>query len=259
MKTSRFLAILLLVASTASGQLLNPSADRLADYLNWFGTLNPTYGLVAPGQPNPSPGQISDSHREWSSWIPNLSPSHLGGPISGIGAAYYCEVVFLGQTGGDWGRFGYTNSGTDHVLSMSAADRQFGSYALPKPSDHEQLDFFVERTTPGGGAERYYAFEYGLNSPLASPSDGYWGTLVPLTGGADAIDLPFAVLAFAPEIPEYETDPALFVFAVRAGGYWNAAVPEPSTYGLVAAAGLLALIAGRRSRERRPTPIDPSP
>jgi hypothetical protein len=242
--------VILLVASTAFGQLQEPAADRLTNYLNWFAPLNPASGQVAPGQESPTPHDIDNTERAWSNWVPNLAPTNLPGPIVGITDGLFCEVVFLGETGDCWGQFGYTNNGTDHLLSGSSADRQFGSFALPLPTERDAFDFFVERTE-AGSTERYYAFTHSLNSPGASPGDGYWGTLAPLASVGGASDLPFAVLSFEHQDPRYReaADPALFVFAVRAGAYWNdAPVPEPATYGLGAALALLALIASRRLR-----------
>ncbi len=166
----------------------------------------------------------------------------------------YCEVVFLGQTGSGWGSFGFHSAGNDFQLSTDAADRHFGSYALPPPLANEEMDFYIERSD----GSRYYAFDKSLNSPGASPSDGYWGTLVPLSsfrgdvlGLAGDASLPFAVFAFAPEPAAVTTaEPDLFVFAVRAGYDAPTAVPEPATYGVTAAAALLALALLRRRRRR---------
>lgn len=252
MKTPCFLTVLLLVVSTASGQLQPAEPDRLADYLNWFGPLDPSAGLVAPSQPSPSPAQIDNIHRDWSSWVQNAPPYQLYGPITGITSGLFCEVVFLGQTGDCWGQFGYSNNNADHPLSATAADRQFGSYALPLPTDQDHLDFYVERLGADGNYERYFAFDHSRNSPLAPVEDGYWGTLAPLSSLRNDFDFAFSVLAFEYSDPSYGADPALFVFAVRAGAAWNNdAVPEPGTYGLVGGAALLTLIVWRRFRATR--------
>ena len=82
---------------------------------------------------------------------------------------------------------------------------------------------------------------------------GYFGTLYP---GDDCReeqwspfsnnDLPFTVVAFVDS-----SESAAFAFAVRAGfDLPQTPVPEPSAYGLGAAA-LLALLAGLRRRTRR--------
>ena len=247
MKTSCFLPVLLLVATTASGQLQTPDADRLAAYRNWFAPLDPAAGLVAPGLPSPGPTQIDDGNRDWSSWMPNTPPTNLFGPIISNYPWQLCEVVFLGQTGDGWGQFGYCLNGVDHLLSQSGADRQFGDYAHPQPGANQRLDFFVERITSAGNRERYYAFEQALNSPLAPAADGYWGSLTPLSEDHDGQGATFTLLAFAPEVPGYGGDPALLVFAVRAGSVWiDTPIPEPATYGLAAAAVLLALAARHR-------------
>ena len=256
----RFLPALCCTLSTAFGGLLPPDPARLPDYLNWFAPLVPGSGLVAPGDQCPAPSAIDDANRSWGRWSPNAPPTNLPGPITGVAEGLYCEVVFLGETGDCWGRFGYTNNGADHLLSSSAADRTFGSYALPLPTNLDQLDFFVERLVPGADPLRYYAFDLAANSPGAAADDSYWGLLAPRTydpgspaalAGAGAI--PFAVFALESPSSGDTRPPDLFVYAVRAG-YDRPAdpVPEPATYGIAAGAALLGLAALRRRRSSRP-------
>lgn len=235
---------------------MTPDAALLADYHSLFDEFVPAAGLVNPAQQTPAPLQIDDSTRNWGNWHPNTPPSNLIGPIIGIADGLYCEVVFLGETGTGWGRFGFTNNGTDHLLGASAADRPFGAYALPLPTHLDRLDFFVELADPNGGTLRYNAFESGANSPAASPADCYWGVLAPFlftpgseAAAAGASGIPFTVFAFvSPFTPDDQT-PDLFVFAARAGYDRPAApVPEPGTFGLTGALCLAVVLGLKRAR-----------
>ncbi len=246
-----FSALLLLssLSLPVCGQLQPASAGRPTDYHDWFAPLNPATSLVVPGAQTPAANEIDTPARRWTPWSPNTPPSGPDSPITGTGIDLFCEIVFLGETGTGWTAFGWSTAGEDTVLSASTADRLFGSYTQPTLSNVEDLDLFVERSD----GSRYYVFDKTRNSPGASPTDGYWGTLLPLAscrdaqvGLVDAYGLPFAVFAFAPS--GNDLSPELFVFAIRAGAdrAIGPAVPEPSTYGVCASAVLLGVLALRR-------------
>jgi hypothetical protein len=251
MTPRRLLLAALLTATTAFGQLLSPEPDRLTDYLNWFDGFNPVAGAIIPALNTPDGLQADTPHRDWSGWARN-APVGLTGPIVGATQDLNCEVVFLGHTGSDWRAFGYRQSGIEYLLSDDLGGVPFGSYILPPLTYLETLDFYIERTD----GTRYYAFDKSLNT--APAMHGFFGTVTPLTTcrpddllcNEDSA-LPFALLAF---VPEYNgtTPPEAFLFALRAGYDSPAAVPEPATFGLAAAA-LLAALGIHRRRAARPT------
>ena len=251
MKTSRLLPFLLLAVSPASAQLSLPAPDRLADYHAWFDPFAPANGVVAPDQQTPGSTQITDTNRVWSGWLP--PPASLPGPIQGFDPGVYCEVVFIGETGLCWRDFGYQLNGVDYLLSQTSADRQFGGHFLPLLTSQDAINFFIESVDETGASNRQYALASTPDVPIGSPGWGYFGFLTPLTsvrgdmaGFAGSNALPFAVLAFTPDADTPDVANELFVFALRAGEFHPTGVPEPATYGLVAAGALLALVARRR-------------
>ncbi|MFT3831644.1 MAG: PEP-CTERM sorting domain-containing protein [Opitutaceae bacterium] len=252
MNLRRFLPFALLSANVAFGQMLSPQPDRLADYHAWFDSFNPAGGIVAPSVQIPGSVDFDGPARDWTLWSQNVPPGDISGPIVGSSPTMLCEVVFLGATGANWDRFGYSLSGTDHNLCTDIAGEPFGNYALPVLANFDTLDFYIQRAD----GSRYYAFDKSLNT--APAADGHWGTLFPLMsvrgdfeGLAGDYALPFTIFAFSPDFGA--ADPELFVFAVRAGFDAPAdPVPEPATYGLIGAGAVAALALLRRYRSSRP-------
>ncbi len=194
----------------------------------------------------------------------------------------YIEVVFLGETAGWWDDFGYTKMVDGELKDFMLADsvqtinkngpknRWFGDNLVLQLGLDESVDFFVTGSgvfgdntntfpTTGSQGGKYYVFDSDGNLPVGSDMQSYYGTLTPFTTVRDSEKIPgiladpFLVMGFE-DIREHganrDSDFNDFIFALRST-YENpqAPVPEPSTYGLIGAAALLALVGYRRFKK----------
>ena len=258
---------------------------RSTDYNTWFQEFkvasNATYyaepfpvGTLA--HPMGTPDPFIDADRAWAGWSENWEAG-LTGPIVG-GADYRLDVefVFLGETAGWWNDIGYRFNGVDYLLAdgvqaVGGLTRVFGDYAYFTLETGDTLDFFVtgsqitsqdDAITVGGAAGgKYYVYDKSLNVPMGADRQSYFGTLTPLSSvrgseflGDETGTIPFSVLGFEDiNIPSGSSDRDYndILFAFRSGNLIpDGPIPEPSTYGLIGAAGLLALAGYRRFKRR---------
>lgn len=262
---------------------------RLADYTNWFApqfsvASDANYvGVPYPRIPaiggTPSSTSMDTVNRDWSGWQPNWTPG-LVGPILGTAVTpaqpkpLNVQFAFLGETAGWWDDIGYRYNGVDYLLAdgvqaVGGLTRTFGDYAYFTLDAGDTLDFFITGsektgkdgviTTGGVRGGKYYMFDKSLNTPAGAINQSYFGTLMPLTsvrgpeflGNVDGA-IPFQVVAFEDINLRSNSDRDYndVLFAVQVGnGLPQGPVPEPSTYGLIGAAALLALVGYRRFKK----------
>lgn len=274
------ISAMLLAAASAFGALTQATGDRLTDYTNWFA---PEFDVASDanyiGVPHPTtndPAPFVDANRSWSGWTQNWGPGLIG-PIVGTaeaGLVTRVEFAFLGETAGWWDDIGYRLNGVDYLLAdgVQAAgvsfNREFGDYAEWTLAAGDTLDFFVTGSgimsqdgviTTGSTGGKYYVFDKTLNTPASATMQSYNGLLAPLTNtrAVDAdtqlSDQAFWVMGFEDirlrANSDMDYNDLLFAFRSDAVKPIADPVPEPSTYGLIGAAALLALAGYRRFKK----------
>ena len=273
---------MLLAAASSYGALATATGDRLTDYTNWFApqfkvASDANYiGVPYPRLGMPTPAAMATANRTWGGWQPNWMPG-LGGPIvaaaSGSGLVTKVEFAFLGETAGWWDDIGYRLNGVDYLLAdgVQAAgmtpNRAFGDYAEWTLNAGDTLDFFITGSgnyaqdgviTTGATGGKFFVFDETLNSPVSASMQSYFGSLTPVTN-ARAVNASQELASQAFTVMGFEDirlragadrDYNDILFAIRADNFAvNAPVPEPSTYGLMGAAALLALVGYRRFKK----------
>jgi hypothetical protein len=279
----KLLIIALMLAGSSAFADLTPATDgRLTDYQNWFGApfnLNVSSDAYYPGEPSPvsntpAPG-TSTANATWSGWQPNWSPGLS--PTSGINGGatgVTVEMVLVGETAGWWDGVGYRLNGVDTQLTTGIqtagvfANYQVNEYTYFTLGAGQTLDFYVNGTgtygpnagtTPGVNGGRYYVYNKALNTPAGATMQSYDGQLTTLASVRDpkyaiGAEGPYVwnVVAFEDINPTgsgLDGDFNDVIIAYRFAADLPQGVPEPSTFGLIGAAGLLGLVAYRRSRK----------
>ncbi|MFT3830089.1 MAG: PEP-CTERM sorting domain-containing protein [Opitutaceae bacterium] len=274
---------LLVATSVSYGALTTPTpgGPRLTDYQAWFDGFDVASDKTVYSEPYPDgglPGAFADADRTWSGWTPNWGGDQLA-PITNTDATrtLFVETLFVGETAAwlnDWGYRITSGDGTfteallaDGIQAAGPmATIKFGDYTYLSLAPGQSLDFFYNGTngyTAGDGDHystskggRFYAFDSSLSLPAGSLMQSYYGTLTPLTSvrGPAFAENPFTLLGFEDinsNSSWQDMDHNDLLFGFRAGfDLPQGPVPEPSTYGLIAATALLSIVGYRRFRRR---------
>lgn len=264
---------LLLTASNALGALSTATGGQLTDYTNWFEPFRVASDANVTGIPNPRLNfpnaiQADGPNRDWTGFFANWSATSVVAPVFGGSAPVTAEFVFLGESGGWWNDWGYQLNGTDHLLAegMQARDGtniHFGDNFFLTVQPGDSLEIFItgsgvtrqdgQVTVNAQNGGRFQAYDKTLNTG-GSVEQSYYGILDPLTSVREGADLsPFTVFSFEDyrvTTGRSDRDYNDLIFAVRFSTP-SAEVPEPATYGALAAVVLLGFI-GLRRRGRCP-------
>lgn len=262
--------LVLLSIANAHASLAPATGAQLADYQNWFAPFSVASDANVTGIPNPRAGfpnsvQADNAFRDWSGFLPNFGATSLGAPSFGaVSGPLTVEIVFLGESGGWWNDFGYRLNGTNHLLAdglqaVGGRTVSFGDHAFLTIDAGDEIDIFMTGSglkkqdgaiTIGAKGGLFHTFDKSLNTG-GSSNQSYYGTLTPLQSARAGVDLgAFTVMGFEDynlKTGQSDRDYNDLLFAFR---FIEAAapVPEPATYGVLAAGVLLGAAAWRRRR-----------
>jgi hypothetical protein len=263
---SLLLPLLLLSAASSYGTLAPATGRQLTDYSNWFAPFRVASDANVTGIPNPR-ADFPDSteadtvNRDWSGFSPNWGTTGLVAPTFGVTKPITVEVVFLGESGGWWNDFGYRLNGVDYLLvdgvqAVGGRTISFGYHTFLTIDADDALDFFITgsgvkkqdgKITIGDKGGKFYTYDKTLNTGGAV-QQSYYGTLDPLKSTRVVADLgSFTVLGFEDynlTTGQSDRDYNDLLFAFRY--VTETPVPEPATYGVLAAGALLGLVVLKR-------------
>lgn len=263
------LPLLLLSAASAHATLAPATGKQLTDYKNWFSPFIVASDGNVTGIPNPradfpNATQADTAYRDWSGFQANFGATSLVAPsFAGATKPITVEVVFLGESGGWWNDFGYRLNGVDHLLAdgAQAVDGKtisFGDHAFLTIDADDSIDFFMTgsgikkkdgQVTVGDKGGIFYTYDKSLNTG-GSTNQSYFGTLDPVKSTRVVADLgAFTIMGFEDyrvTTGQSDRDYNDMLFAFRF--ITDAPVPEPATYGVLAAGALLGLVAYKRRR-----------
>lgn len=262
-----------LTASSCFAALSPATGDRLTDYTNWFAPFRVASDSNQPGIPSPRTNfpnatQADTADRDWSGFSQNWGATSLVAPTFKGAAAVTVEIVFLGESAGWWNDLGYVLNGTHTLLGdglQAAGGRNvtFGSYAYLTINPGDELDFFMTGSgskkqdggiTIGSKGGIFYTYDKSMNTG-GSVQQSYYGTLDPLRSVRSGESLAaYTVFGFEDTritAGGSDRDYNDMLFAIRYIPSGVGAVPEPATFGVLAAVALLGLAEfGRRRRLR---------
>jgi hypothetical protein len=269
------------VPPPSSDEGISPMTPDATQLSAWMSSDLGKYNVEATGN-QPVPGDPDHyAGLNWSTTLPSGFATAWADVAANGGSV---RAIFTGKTAGWENDFGYTYNSTPADTANSytvfsnikTGSIPFGTYVdIPLlPGDATTFDFWLNGTdsftddnptppTPHGG---YYTAINPLNSdPYISPGNVMW-TTTPISvstfdeATGDYRDVNTYLVAFEDWNLNNgsDRDYSDFIFAVQLynanglpeGGPLPSAVPEPSTYGVIGALGLLGLAALRRKAKK---------
>lgn len=224
-----------------------------------------------------------------NSWSYVTQSSDIGASMAWLAGGGTVKVIFLGESAGASNDFGFISKGADvnnaanytalatdvvNTNGSPGGNIQSGWETLVNYGAGEQLDFWLNNPGTYDGGGTYFSFlQNNLGSAFAD-GDPYthskfaWTSVMTeyvnssgdtVTGEIETLLIAFEDLrgpALAPgdglpTIPPGDGDYTDFIVGFQFLPPQLSSVPEPSTYGLIGAGSLIALLAFRRTRASR--------